>query len=66
MANTHKVKILVEPYVRTWLANKFGKPFRSEFLRTSRIKDRPAKQEFDTVSEDKPALCELPDDLKER
>jgi hypothetical protein len=48
MANTTRLKTKIEPYVRTWLANKFGKPFRNEFLQLSGVKDRPA-----TVSEDR-------------
>ncbi len=48
MANTRFLKEKVEPYVRTWLTNKFGKPFHSEFLTLSGVKDRPA-----TVSEDR-------------
>jgi len=43
MANTNFLKERVEPYVRSWLANRFGKPLRSIFLPLNRVKDRPAK-----------------------
>ncbi len=57
MADTRFLKTKIEPYVRDWLANKFGKPFRSEFLSLSAVKDRPAKHEFDAVSEDRKIVC---------
>ena len=50
MADTRLLKSKIEPYVRTWLAEKFGKPFHSEFLPLSSAKDRSAKHEFDAVS----------------
>lgn len=57
MANTTRLKSKIEPYVRDWLTNKFGKPFRSEFLSLSGVKDRPARHEFDAVSEDRKIVC---------
>ncbi len=48
MAGPTPLKSKIEPYVRTWLAHKFGKPFHSEPLTLSDVKDRPA-----TVSEDR-------------
>ncbi len=48
MANTRFLKEKVESYVRTWLTNKFGKPFHKDFLPFTSVKDRPA-----TVSEDR-------------
>ncbi len=57
MANTIPLKSKIEPYVRTWLANKFGKPFHKDFLPLTGVKDRPARHEFDAVSEDKKIVC---------
>lgn len=57
MANTRFLKTKIEPYVRDWLTNKFGKPFRSEFLSLSGVKDRSARHEFDAVSEDRKIVC---------
>jgi len=57
MANTNTLKTKVEPYVRDWLATKFGRPFRSEFLTLSRVKNEPAEHEFDAVSEDRKIVC---------
>jgi hypothetical protein len=60
MANTNALKRNVEPYVREWLASKFGKPFRSEFLPFTGAKGRegnPARHEFDAVSEDRKIVC---------
>src|SRR5207245_2680522 len=57
MADTTYLKSKVEEYVRAWLAQKFGKPFRSEFLPLSRVKDRPAKHGFDAVSEGRTIVC---------
>lgn len=57
MANTHRIKELVEPYVRTWLAERFGQPFHSDFLELSGVKDKPAQHEFDAVSEDRNIVC---------
>ncbi len=53
MPNRTILKERVEPHVRSRLAQKFGKPFRSEFLPLSGVEDRPAKHEFDAVSEDR-------------
>lgn len=59
MANTNAFlkKERVEPFVRTWLASKFGKPFHSEFLPLAGTKCRAAKHEFDAVSEDRKIVC---------
>ncbi len=60
MANTAILKTKVEPYVRDWLASKFGKPFSSEFLPLTGAKGRDgksAKHEFDAVSEDSKIVC---------
>ena len=57
MADTSPLKSKVEPYVRNWLADKFGKPFQSECMSLSGVKDRPAKHEFDAVSEDRKIVC---------
>lgn len=57
MADTRALKSEIEPYVCTWLTNKFGKPFQSEFLTLSGVKDRPARHEFDAVSEDRKIVC---------
>jgi hypothetical protein len=57
MANTTLLKTKVEPYVRTWLAKRFGQPFHKEFLVLKCVKDRAAKHEFDAVSEDRKTVC---------
>lgn len=57
MADTRFLKEKVEPFVRQWLANKFGQPFSKEFLPLTGVKDRPAKHEFDAVSEDMKIIC---------
>jgi hypothetical protein len=57
MANTNLLKTKVEPYVREWLAARFGQPFHPEFLHLTRVKDRASKHEFDAVSEDRKIVC---------
>ena len=57
MANTNFLKEKVEPYVREWLVQKFGKPFKKEFLPLIRVKDKAKKHEFDAVSDDKGIVC---------
>lgn len=60
MANTNALKERVEPFVRDWLASKFGKPFRFQFLPLTGAKGRdgkPATHEFDAVSEDREIVC---------
>lgn len=57
MADTTRLKSKIEPFVRSWLAEKFGQPFHSEFLKLSGVEDRPAKHEFDAVSEDRKIVC---------
>ncbi len=57
MADTSPLKTKVEPFVREWLGSRFGKPFHSEFLILSGVKDRAAKHEFDGVSEDRKIVC---------
>ncbi len=57
MANTTLLKTKVEEHVRSWLTQKFGKLFRSEFLELSGVKGHPAKHEFDAVSEDRKIVC---------
>ena len=57
MADTTRLKHNIEPYVRSWLARKFGKSFRSEFLTLSGVKGRPARHEFDAVTEDRKIVC---------
>jgi hypothetical protein len=57
MADTRFLKSKVEPYVRDWLAQRFGRPFRSEFVELSGVEGAPAKHEFDAVSEDRKIVC---------
>ncbi len=57
MADTTLLKSKIEPYVRDWLADKFGQPFLSAFLPLSRVKGNPGKHEFDAVSEDRKIIC---------
>jgi len=57
MADTTFLKTKIEDHVRCWLANKFGKPFHSEFLSLSRVEGSAAKHEFDAVSQDKQIIC---------
>jgi hypothetical protein len=57
MANTTFLKTKIEPFVRDFLANKFGQPFRSAFLPHSGVKNKPASHEFDAVSEDRKTVC---------
>lgn len=57
VADTTRIKSKVEPYVRTWLAAKFGQPFHSEPLTLKGVRDGPAKHEFDAVSEDRKIVC---------
>jgi len=57
MADTRLLKSKIEPYVRSWLAERFSQSFRSEFLELSGVKDRPAEHEFDAVSEDRKIVC---------
>jgi hypothetical protein len=59
MANTIFLKTKVEDYVRSWLADKFGTPFHSEFLFLARVQNRAARHEFDAVSEDKKIVCAI-------
>jgi len=62
MANTNALKERVEPFVREWLASKFGKPFRKQFLDLTGAKGRDGKfaqHEFDAVSEDREIVCAL-------
>lgn len=47
----------IEPYVPTRLAERLGKPFRSESLQLSGIKDGLARHEVDAVSEDRKIVC---------
>ena len=48
MANTHLIKILVEPYVRRQLEANFGQPFASKFMPLP----GGGSHEFDAVSDD--------------
>lgn len=60
MADTTLLKSKIEPHVRSWLASKFGKPFRAEFLPLTGAKGtegKLAKHEFDAVSEDRKIVC---------
>ena len=57
MADTTRLKSKIEPFVRAWLAEKFGRPFRTQFLPLSGVKGKPAQHEFDAVSEDKKIVC---------
>jgi hypothetical protein len=57
MANTTFLKEKVEPHVREWLAEKFGKPFGSKFLPLVRVEGTAKTHEFDAVSEDKKIVC---------
>ncbi len=59
MANTTFLKTKVEDYVRSWLADKFGKPFHSELLFLTQVKNPAAKHEFDAVSEDRKIVCSI-------
>ncbi len=57
MADTQFLKFKIEPYVRDRLAERFGKPFRSEFLELSGVEGAPANHEFDAVSDDRKVVC---------
>jgi hypothetical protein len=59
MADTRLLKSKIEPFVRDWLAQKFGQPFHSEFLTLSGVKDGSGHHEFDAVSEDKKIVCSI-------
>ncbi len=59
MADTSLLKTKVENRVRTWLANKFSQSFHSVSLLLTRVKDQPARHEFDAVSEDKRIVCAI-------
>src|SRR5262245_46270944 len=50
MADTNKLKTIVEPYVREWLQAKFGVPFTKEFLPLAGC---TGEHEFDAVSADR-------------
>jgi hypothetical protein len=57
MANTSILKNRVEPFVRNWLAAKFGQPFQSHFLEIIRVNEGARTHEFDAVSEDRKIIC---------
>jgi len=59
MADTRILKTKIEPDVRGWLSKKLGKPFRSEFLIPSRVKDKLARHEFDALSEERTVVCAI-------
>jgi len=57
MADTRFLKSKVEEYVRGWLEQRFGKPFRKVKLPLSGVQGEPKDHEFDAVSEDGPIVC---------
>jgi hypothetical protein len=57
MADTTRLKYEVEPFVRAWLGEKFGQRFHSESLELTGVKQKPARHEFDAVSEDGKIVC---------
>ena len=59
MANTNFLKERVEPYVRQWLARKFGQLFEKQFLPLTRVKDNAKSHEFDAVSQSKKIICAI-------
>jgi len=54
MANTQLLKTRIEPFVRQWLAEKFERPFSSQFLQLAGCS---GVHEFDAVSKDKRIVC---------
>ena len=57
MADTTVLKSEVEDYVRAWLQQKFGKPFRKDKLALVGVQGVPKTHEFDGVSEDRAVVC---------
>jgi hypothetical protein len=50
VANTHPIKTEIEPYVRDWLAEKFGISFHKKFVQLAECE---GLHEFDAVSADR-------------
>jgi len=61
VADTTYMKNVVEPWVRTWLAQQFpGHRFSKQFLElNANFQSVPGKHEFDAVSEDKSIVAAI-------
>jgi hypothetical protein len=57
MADTRFLKSKIEDHIRTWLAEKFGQPFKSTFLALVGVLEPAKTHEFDAVSEDGSIVC---------